>query len=512
MENKFDAIFIGSGVGALTTASLLSQLDSQKILMIERHGKLGGYTHCFMKQNKFMFDAGIHYVGGLHPGRMFRRWMDKVTFSQVQWQPLPEIFQKFVYPNRSIEVSSDPKKYVLELKKHFPAESAQIEAYFLSVREVSKLAPLMLATQSMPVFLRKLIRGIFSRKFSMALGSTKKQFDNLKLSMELQAVLDSQFGDYGLAAEDSAFYMHALLVSHYLHGAFFPVDGGRSIAKAVKENLEKAGSEFLVGHEVVEILVENNKAIGVRVVEKKTGIEKKFFGKRVISDAGAQNTYLKLLPESCEIPFKDELKNIESGMTCLNMYLGFKEDPRKFGFQGENYWIFNSYDQKKMQTSIAENPNNELQFAFLSFGSLNDPKAQSYTAQVIVPGNYLDFHQWKQTEKKSRPEDYVEFKKTLIPKILQFLDQRFPGFSDNIEFSDLATPLTFEHYSAHPRGQIYGIPFTPKRFEYEWLKVKTPIENLLLTGADVGSCGIAGAMSGGFMAAKEILGMRVLKI
>lgn len=512
MEKKIDTIFIGSGMGALTTASLLSQLGSQKILMIERHGKLGGYTHCFMKNNKFMFDAGIHYVGGLHSGGMFRRWMDKVTFSEVKWNPLPEVFQKFVYPDRTIQVYSNPEKYKSELKSHFPEESEKIEMYFKTVKKISKVAPLYFASQGMPFILKKIIRTFLEFKYHLGTLTTEQNFERMGLSRNLQSVLDSQFGDYGLPASKSSFYMHSLLVSHYLYGAFFPEDGGRSIAKAVKTNLEKAGSEFLVGHEVVEILLENKAAVGVRVIEKKSGIEKKFFANRVISDAGAQNTYLKLLPPEISAPFSEELKSIEAGMTCLNLYLGFKEDPRKFNFHGENYWLFNTYDQKEMIKPISAAPENEVQFAFLSFGSLNDPKANSFTGQVIVAGSSMDFQQWSQSEKKNRPLDYNEFKKSLIPKILKFLDEKFPGFSNNIEFADLATPLTFEHYSNHPHGQIYGIPFTPNRMNFEWLKAQTPVKNLYLTGADVGSPGIAGAVSGGFVAAKEILGIKVFRM
>ena len=43
----YDAIVIGSGLGGLTVASLLAQLGKKRVLVLEQHFQLGGYTHAF---------------------------------------------------------------------------------------------------------------------------------------------------------------------------------------------------------------------------------------------------------------------------------------------------------------------------------------------------------------------------------------------------------------------------------------------------------------------------------
>jgi all-trans-retinol 13,14-reductase len=58
---KFDCIIIGSGMGGLTAAALLSRIG-KKVLLLEQHDILGGCTHTFTEEG-FEFDTGLHYLG-----------------------------------------------------------------------------------------------------------------------------------------------------------------------------------------------------------------------------------------------------------------------------------------------------------------------------------------------------------------------------------------------------------------------------------------------------------------
>ena len=58
-----DTIVIGSGIGGLTTAGLLSRVG-QTVLVLEQHYIAGGSTHCF-NDGSYEFDTGIHYVGNI---------------------------------------------------------------------------------------------------------------------------------------------------------------------------------------------------------------------------------------------------------------------------------------------------------------------------------------------------------------------------------------------------------------------------------------------------------------
>ena len=85
--NRWDAVVIGSGVGGLTTASLLGK-SGMKVLVFEKHSTAGGACHTF-NDNGYEFNVGIHYVGEMdNPAFPPKIILDQVSDGQIQWAPL----------------------------------------------------------------------------------------------------------------------------------------------------------------------------------------------------------------------------------------------------------------------------------------------------------------------------------------------------------------------------------------------------------------------------------------
>src|SRR5579864_4097817 len=91
LDDRWDAIVIGSGIGGLTAAALLSKHARKKVLVLERHYTAGGYTHSFHRPG-YVWDVGVHYVGELrNPASPVRATFDHITEGQLQWQPMPDV-------------------------------------------------------------------------------------------------------------------------------------------------------------------------------------------------------------------------------------------------------------------------------------------------------------------------------------------------------------------------------------------------------------------------------------
>ncbi len=483
----------------MTAAGILAKLNRQKVLVLEQHFTIGGFTHEFARQGKFHWDVGIHYVGDMGAGATGKAVFDYLTDGKLQWQKMPDVFEKFVYPDFTFEVHSDRAQYQADLVQMFPAQQQAIERYFQDLQRAARWFGIYTMGELFPQRLRRLLAPVLSYWGKIARMTTQEYLDRHFQNPRLQALLVSQWGDYGLPPSQSCFGIHGLVASHYFNGGWYPVGGGQSIAKHILPIIEQAGGQAIERCQVMEILIDNGRAVGVRA-RKSHDPESKvtsYYAPTVISDVGALNTYLKPIPPSYPIAYRDEIAAFPKGCSVITLYLGLKSSPTTLGFQGENHWIYSSYDRDRVFHDWLNSPDELPPACYLSFPSLKDPQAQSQTAEIIVFVDYDRCSAWQNTSWRHRGEEYQQFKTQLTQRMLALVEQHYPGFQDLVEYSELSTPLTVEYFDASDRGSIYGIPCIPERFEQPWIGAKTPIDHLYLTGTDASSLGIMGAMMGG---------------
>lgn len=118
----FDLILIGSGMGAMTVASLMARFRRKKILILERHYTPGGFTHSFSRKRKFTWDVGLQYVGNLQPGTRLQALFSLITADQVSWMPMPPLFEKFIYPDEAFNWYAEQERNLAALSARFPDE------------------------------------------------------------------------------------------------------------------------------------------------------------------------------------------------------------------------------------------------------------------------------------------------------------------------------------------------------------------------------------------------------
>lgn len=513
-EKHYDAIVIGSGIGGLTTASLLARLGKKRVLVMERHFKVGGFTHIFKRQG-FHWDVGIHYVGGMQQGGMLRYLIDFLTDKKVDWNQMPNPFERFIYPDFSFDVYYPEERYRFDLTEKFPSEKKAIDQYFEDVKKMSAWFGMHVTMKNLPPLLEKISSPIKSIGISSPLMTTKEYMDTHFKDPLLKAVLLSQWGDYGLPPSKSAFVIHSLIVSHYLDGGYYPKGGSNHIAASIIPSIEEVGGEILVCHEARQILIKDGKAVGVQAMEIQGDEEKglhEFYAPIVVSNTGAYSTYTKLLSSYISEQTRQEVESTmdESGISNLTLYLGLSESVEKLGIKGENYWIYSGIDHDENFSKSANVMNGEPSGVYVSFPSIKAGESHKPTAEIISFVDYNFFSKWANQPWKNRDQDYQNLKERLTETLLSYVESHIPGFRSLVTYSEMSTPVTVEHFTDHKGGRIYGMPSTANRFRREWMGSKTQFEGVYLTGADASSPGFAGALMGGFAAVTNILGFRGL--
>jgi len=504
---SFDAIVVGSGMGGLAFASLMSKLRKWRVLVLERHFKIGGFTHTFSRPGGWTWDVGVHYIGEMGKGMTGRRLFDFITDGGVDWSPMPDVYDVFVYPGLTVRVPKGRANFERALVEAFPAEKRAIGEYFRDLQRGMNWFNRRVMGMVTPQPLRWAVETINRYTETLPLQTTKQYLEGHIRDPRLRAVLASQWADYGLPPGRSAFVTHAIIASHYMDGAWYPIGGAGEIAKAAGSVIRGAGGDLLPGHEVTKILLDGDRAVGVEVrsTKGKDGALAEFRAPVVVSDAGAWNTFTRLLPGEM-LPFLDELKSLPEGLEVVELFLGMKRGPREMGFHGENYWIFSSFEHDKMCGSRNEMLDGRAPMAYLSFPSLKDPKAKSHTAEIVAPFSYQSLEAFREEPWRRRGAEYDSAKDRLTKALLDLVEQQFPGFGQLVAYSELSTPQTFEYFTGAPSGTIYGYPGTPDRYRKTWLQPRTPVTNLYLTGTDATMLGIMGALMGGVATASTVLG------
>ncbi len=506
LENHdYDVVVVGSGMGSLSTAALLARLEGRRVLVLERHFVLGGFTHMFKRPGGFEWDVGLHYVGEVHPGSLPRRLFDFITAGELDWTRLPDPFDRFVYPNLDFGQVGDPERFKQDLTERFPNEAEGIRAYFADVKRAAGWMRLEAMAAASSAAVARAWRLLALRHRRLALSTTAEVLRKHISDQRLRALLASQWGTYGLTPSRAAFAVHATLTQHYSKGAYYPVGGARRIAECVKKVVEDHGGACLVSRDVSEIVVENGHAIGVRALDR-SGKETRYYAPVVVSGAGAYTTYSRLLPGEFGAPYAERLRPLaERAPTAVTVYLGLADSPAKLGLQGENYWIYSDYDHERSIDTAALMAG-QARFAYLSFPSLKTPTAGSHTAEILTFVEPGAFSHWADSHWKNRPAEYDAAKLRIGKALLDLVEPHCAGLSELVTYMEVSTPLSVEHFTAHAGGAVYGLPWVPERAAQQWLGVRTPVRGLYLTGSDAFVYGILGAAFSGAATAGAIRG------
>ncbi|GAA5443923.1 Phytoene desaturase (lycopene-forming) [Microbulbifer sp. NBRC 101763] len=510
LEGPYDALVIGSGIGGLTTAAMLSA-TGKKVLVLEQHYTAGGYTHAY-DRNGYEWDVGVHYIGdvGQHP-TMTRKIFDFISGHQLHWAPMDEIYDRICIGEEQFDLRAGRQNFIDELTKHFPNERENIERYLGRLNEVAKSMQRLALEKLLPSWCTPLAR--LWRKLrdpSWLNKTTREVLGEITQNEKLISVLTGQWGDNGMTPAESSFIIHALIAKHYLYGGYYPVGGASKISETIIPQIQASGGEVFTYATVETVLLDGNHVRGVRMSDG-TEIEAPL----VISGAGVFNTFEKLLPQSASerLGYTRDLKTVNRSMSHLCLYIGLEKTAEELQLPKTNYWLYTSDNYEKDMQEFLQDSSKDIPLTYISFPSAKDPTfTQRYpgraTIEIVAPANYDWFTQWHEKPWGKRGDDYEALKEEFSQRLLEHLYKHFPHLRGQIDYYELSTPLSTDYFCFYPQGEIYGLDHDPNRFEQSWLRPQTRLKGLYLTGQDVMSCGVAGAMISGVLTAQSILGWR----
>ena len=509
LADNYDAIVIGSGMGGLTTAALLSELG-WKVCVLEQHYTAGGWTHSY-ERHGYEWDVGVHYIGDVGTRTRTRRMFDFLSDGKLEWAPMDAEYDRFYIGDKVFNAKAGKKEFRDNLVERFPEEVQAIDRYLELLAEVSGA----LYSHSMERVMKPWQRAVAApilklRKPGHLYRNTYEVLSELTNNQDLIAVLCGQWGDMGLPPKQSAFMVHAMIARHYLYGGFYPVGGSWRIADSIIPKIQKGGGEVFTYAKVQQILVEEGRIAGVEMAD----------GHRidcacVISSAGIANTYGHLLSADSVTAagYDTLLQKVRPSIAHIGVYVGLKGTAEQLGLPRTNFWIYPHNDYDAAVEQFLQDANAPFPVVYISFPSAKDPDylnrhPGTATIEIVAPAPFAWFERWKDSTWGKRGDAYDTLKDELGERLMQYLYDKLPQLEGKVDYYEVSTPLSTDWFAGYRHGELYGLDHTAERLQQTWLGPRTKIPGLWLTGQDTLTCGVTGAMMSGLLTTLAMAGMR----
>jgi all-trans-retinol 13,14-reductase len=277
---------------------------------------------------------------------------------------------------------------------------------------------------------------------------------------------------------------------------YYPELGSTHLIDSIVEGIEEGGGEFMFSSLVKEVRYEGKRATSMKVVNQLTLEETMVEADIFISGIGVVNTYNRLFDKALA---GDKLKALgdltHHGVSFAKLFATLSENPETVGADASLSWVYPGYDHDQNFRDRNKIDSGQVSQFSVSFPSLKKSTGAKHTMKINTLVDIAAFRQW---------EADGSMKDRIAASLLGAVEKMYPGINGIIESWDLYTPLTARRDTQHHNGNIFGIPDTPMRYKNLDLSCYTPLENFYLTGSDITSSGIYGAVLSGALTTTAI--------
>ncbi|HXX57046.1 MAG TPA: NAD(P)/FAD-dependent oxidoreductase [Thermodesulfovibrionales bacterium] len=421
-------IIIGAGMGGLASG-IYGRMNGYRTRIFEMHSKPGGQCASWQRKG-YTFDACIHHLFGCHASsEIYKLWND-LGAMPAELVAIPECVSVLSEDRRIFRDYYDLSKLEEHLQGLSPGDRKATAEYIRGIRAFAgrdrwgelimgdgDFFSMLLAT--LPVFrLLKPTMAEFGGRF-------KDGF--LRKAMPLLVYSDPT----------APLMIHLIRHAYGYKGSLqWRVGGAREFASSIERRYRDLGGEIHYRSRVEKILVENDRAIGIRLAD---GTEDR--SDIVISNADGRKTIIEMLENRysdrriasyCADP-PDETN------WAVHVFLGVNRDLSR-----EPSSMVMLLDEPVV---IANHTHGSLEMQMYGFDRTMAPAGKGVIKVELVSG----YSYWKNLH--ADRQRYVEEKEKVADKVIDILEWRyFTGLRSQIEVIDVPTAVTWERYMGGTHG------------------------------------------------------------
>lgn len=417
VDDEYDVIVIGSGLGGLTGANVLAKAG-HRVLLVEHHYQFGGLATWFTRKGGHIFDISLHGFPSGMIKSCRRYWTKEISDAIV---PLKDI--RFVNPQMDVWTTFTRDDYTRVLVDQFKLPRAEVEAFYDYLRGMNYF-------DNNPETTGQMLNRFFPGRA-----------DVHRLLMEpISYANGSDFDDPALT--------FGIVFSNFMGAGVYTFRGGSDVLiEKMTEELRKNGVELRKKVLVEKILVEEHdgRKVACGIV---AGNGRVIRAKAVLSNANIKNTIFRLAgAENFPADFVEQAQAVRINTSSCQVYFGIRK--------GETI----PHIGDLVFTSAAPTYSNEeltdfhtTSRTFSVYYPDTRPGSDRYTVVASLNGRHPDWATLSES-------DYELHKRRMIEESLVALEKFIPDVRSKIDWQEAATPRTIERYTTHFHGTSFGTKF-----------------------------------------------------
>jgi len=449
-KENFDAIIIGSGIGGLVTASQLAAKGA-KVLILEKYIIPGGSGGSF-KRKGYTFDVGASMIFGFGDKGYTNLLTRALKDVNEKCETIPDPVQlEYHLPNKfNISVDKSYDQFISKLSAIFPKEKEGIKKFYDTCASVFKcLDSMPLLSIEDPSYLFKVFFKAplsclgLARWLPVNAGDVARKFIK---DPELLKFIDIECFCWSVMPALKTPMINAGMVFTDRHagGINYPKGGVGTIAEKLVSGIEKLGSKIRFKAKVTEIILKDEKAVGVKL---SNGEE--IYSKVIVSNSTRWDTFglnnSKGLISGKNVP-KSEHKWAETykpSPSFVSIHLGVEKNVINNNFNCHHI-IVEDWDELE----------NEKGVIFVSIPTLLDSSLAPEGKHIIHAFTPSSMNEWEGLSGK----EYLQKKEKYFCFLIEKISKILPDLIQNIDHKEIGTPRTHKKFLGRYEGSYGPIP------------------------------------------------------
>jgi phytoene dehydrogenase-like protein len=428
-------IVVGAGLGGLA-AGIYGRHNGYDTRIFEMHSLPGGQCTSW-KRKGYTFDVCLHHLFGCSPrSRIYQLWRELGVMPRDMVQPA-DCTSVGTADGRTFWDYYDLAALEAHLRELAPADGSVVREYLDGIRlfEGKDLMGEMLLGSKARALGRLVLTPSALKYFRLTMGQFAERFTDPFLRRAFPLLVYSE--------PKTPMFIHLARHAEALHGAIrWPIGGALGLARSIEARYLELGGAVQYRARVEKILVENDRAVGVRLAD---GSEHR--ADHVVSDADGRKTILELLDGRymdattrayCAEP--DDVTN-----WAVHVFLGVARDLSR-----EPSALILLLDEP---VTIAGHETASLEMQLYGFDPTLAPAGKGVIKVELVSSRSY----WARLH--GDKDAYKAEKERVAAQVIDLLEPRFPGLREQVEVTDVPTVMTWERYM----GGTHGFANAPKK-------------------------------------------------